>query len=409
MNAQDYALDTLPIRELPWAARAFVTMLARLRVGSLTLVDPQGRSVLFGKQGEWPHAQLQVHDWRAVTAILRQGDVGFAESLRKHWVDCPDLLSLFRLAIRNEDAVDTVHGNRWSLLIKRLAHWVLRDNSKKGSRRNIVAHYDLGNDFYRLWLDASMSYSAAIFADKPGTDLEVAQYAKYDRLLDLLDARPGQHILEIGCGWGGLAQRAAERGLRVTGVTLSDEQLAWAKKRMQDGGFSDQVDLQLRDYRDIQGQYDHIVSIEMFEAVGLRHWPSFFGVLRRCLKPTGKVALQSIDIADDRFEAYVRGTDFIQQYIFPGGMLPSPTRFREMSADAGLQVIDEFSFGVDYAETLNRWAQQFEVKLDDVRALGFDDAFIRLWRMYFAYCEAGFREKRTDVKQWILSHRMLRA
>lgn len=409
MNAQDYVIDTLPIRELPWAARAFVTMLGRLRVGSLTLVDPQGRSMLFGKQGEWPHAQLQIHDWRAVTAIMRQGDIGFAESLREHWVDSPDLLNLFRLAIRNEDAVQTVHGNWWSLLIKRLAHWVLRDNSKAGSRRNIVAHYDLGNDFYRLWLDASMSYSAAIFADKPDGDLEMAQQAKYDRLLDLLDAQPGQHILEIGCGWGGLAERAALRGLKVTGITLSDEQLAWAKQRIEKAGLSDKVDLHLRDYRDVQGQYDHIVSIEMFEAVGLRHWSTFFAVLRRCLKPTGKVALQSIDMADDRFADYVRGTDFIQQYIFPGGMLPSPSRFRAQVSAAGLRVVDEFSFGIDYAETLNRWAQQFEAKLDAVKALGFDDAFIRLWRMYFAYCEAGFREQRTDVKQWILSRNLLSA
>ena len=404
MNANDYAIDHQTIRELPWAARTFVSMLSKLKVGSLTLVDPQGRSMLFGKQGEWPHAQLTVHDWSCAAAIMRQGDIGFAESYRREWVDCPDLLNLFRLALRNEDAVNSVHGTWWALLLKRLAHWVLRDNNRKGSRRNILAHYDLGNDFYRLWLDPSMSYSAAIFKDGVDGDLEVAQHAKYDRLLDAIGAGPGQHILEIGCGWGGLAERAAQRGIRVTGITLSDEQLAWANERMQRQGLASLVDLSICDYRDVQGQFDHIVSIEMFEAVGLRHWSGFFSMVKRTLKPGGKVAIQTIDMADNRFDAYVNSTDFIQQYIFPGGMLPSPSRFRQLAAQAKLDVKDEFSFGIDYAETLNRWLQQFEARLEDIKTLGFDESFIRIWRMYLAYCEAGFREQRTDVKQWLLTH-----
>lgn len=404
MNANEYVIDNLPMRELPLAGRAFVSMAARLAVGSLTLVDPQGRSMLFGKQGQWPHAQLHIHDWRAASAIMRQGDVGFAESYRRQWVDCPDLLSLFRLAIQNEDAVNAVHGTWWALLFKRLVHWVLRDNNRKGSRRNILAHYDLGNSFYRLWLDESMSYSSAIFKHGIDGDLCQAQHAKYDRLLDLIDAKPGQHVLEIGCGWGGFAERAAQRGLKVTGITLSDEQLAWAQARMQRHGFEEQVELSICDYRDVQGQYDHIVSIEMFEAVGLRHWPGFFSMVKRSLKPGGCAAIQTIDIADHQFETYVRSTDFIQQYIFPGGMLPSPARFRTLAQDAKLQVRDEFSFGLDYAETLNRWLQQFEAKLEDVRELGFDESFVRIWRMYLAYCEAGFREQRTDVKQWLLSN-----
>lgn len=404
MNANEYVIDKLPMHELPLAARAFVTMVARLKVGSLTLIDPQGRSMLFGKQGQWPHAQLNVHDWRAASAIMRQGDVGFAESYKRQWVDCPDLLTLFRLAIQNEDAAATVQGTWWALLFKRLAHWVLRDNNRKGSRRNILAHYDLGNSFYELWLDRSMSYSAAIFKDGVDSDLEQAQHAKYDRLLDLIQAKSGQHILEIGCGWGGFAERAALRGLRVTGITLSDEQLAWAQARMQRQGLSEQVTLSICDYRDVQGQFDHIVSIEMFEAVGLRHWAGFFSMVKRSLKPGGQAAIQTIDIADEQFETYVRSTDFIQQYIFPGGMLPSPSRFRELAQNAKLSVADEFSFGLDYAETLNRWLQQFEAKLQDVRELGFDESFVRIWRMYLAYCEAGFREQRTDVKQWLLSN-----
>jgi len=406
MNVDEYAIDQQAMRELPWAARAFVSMLAKLKVGSLTLVDPQGRSLLFGKQGEWPHAQLTVHDWRCAASILRQGDIGFAQSYQRHWVDCPDLLNLFRLALRNESAVNSVHGTWWALLFKRLAHWILKDNSKKGSRRNILAHYDLGNEFYRLWLDPSMSYSAAVFkeGDSMDGDLLEAQHAKYDRLLDAIGAKPGQHILEIGCGWGGLAERAAQRGLRVTGITLSDEQLAWARDRMQRQGLDDLVDLSICDYRDVQGQYDHIVSIEMFEAVGLRHWPGFFEKVRASLKPGGQVAIQTIDIADDQFDAYVGSTDFIQQYIFPGGMLPSPTRFQALAQDASLQVQDQYSFGLDYAETLNRWLQQFEAKLAEVSELGFDEPFIRIWRMYLVYCEAGFREQRTDVKQWLLTH-----
>ena len=405
MNANDYAIDHQTIRELPWTARAFVSMLSKLKVGSLTLIDPQGRSMLFGKQGQWPHAQLTVHDWRCAWSIMRQGDIGFAESYRREWIDCPDLLSLFRLALRNEQAVAAVHGSVWALLFKRLAHWLLRDNNRKGSRRNILAHYDLGNDFYRLWLDPSMSYSAAIFQDGVDGDLELAQHAKYDRLLDAIGAKPGDHILEIGCGWGGLAERAALRGLKVTGITLSDEQLAWARERMQRQGLEGLVDLSICDYRDVKGQYDHIVSIEMFEAVGLRHWPGFFTMVRRSLKPGGSVAIQTIDIADDRFESYVSGTDFIQQYIFPGGMLPCPSRFRKLADEARLVVKDEYSFGLDYAETLNRWMQRFEGKLEEIRTLGFDESFIRIWRMYLAYCEAGFREQRTDVKQWLLTHK----
>lgn len=405
MNVNEYAIDHLTIRELPWTARALVKMLGRIKLGSLTLVDPQGRSMLFGKQGQWPHAQLKVHDWRCASAIMRQGDIGFAESYRREWLDCPDLLSLFRLAIQNEDAVDTVNGTWWALLAKRLAHWVFRDNNRKGSRRNILAHYDLGNDFYDLWLDPTMSYSAAIFKNGADGDLVEAQHAKYDRLLDAVGAEPGQHILEIGCGWGGLAERAAKRGLKVTGITLSDEQLAFARERMQRQGLSDLVDLSICDYRDVQGQFDHIISIEMFEAVGLRHWPSFFGVVRRHLKPGGKAAIQTIDIADDRFDAYVSGTDFIQQYVFPGGMLPSPSRFTALAHEAQMTVEDTYSFGLDYAETLNRWLQQFEAKLEQVRELEFDESFVRIWRMYLAYCEAGFREQRTDVKQWLLTHR----
>jgi cyclopropane-fatty-acyl-phospholipid synthase len=404
INANECTTNRLPVQELPLAARGFVAMLSRLQLGSLTLIDPQGRSQLFGQQGERPHAQLKINDWRVASLILRKGDVGFAEAYRQQWVDCPDLLSLFRLALQNEKAVDTVNGTWWGLLAKRLIHWVLRDNNRRGSRRNILAHYDLGNNFYQLWLDPTMSYSAAIF-DANSQDMVAAQNAKYDRLLDQVGAKPGQHILEIGCGWGGFAQRAAERGVQVTGITLSDAQLAWANERIEKAGLSDRVSLSICDYRDVQGQYDHVVSIEMFEAVGLRHWSGFFDKVRTCLKPGGRAAIQTIDIADDRFDVYVNSTDFIQQYIFPGGMLPSPSRFQALAQAAKLEVNNVYSFGLDYARTLRLWLDRFEAELPTVRSLGFDESFVRIWRMYLVYCEAGFVEQRTDVKQWLLSAR----
>ena len=403
MNANEYTASRLAIRELPLAARGFVKMLSRLQVGSLTLVDPQGRSELFGQQGAQPHAQLHVKDWRIAALIVRKGDVGFAEGYRQDWVDCPDLVSLFRLALQNEQAVAAVHGTWLALLVKRVAHWVLRDSNRRGSRRNILAHYDLGNDFYRLWLDPTMSYSSAIFEDHASEDLVPAQEAKYDRLLDKIGAQPGQHILEIGCGWGGFAERAAQRGMYVTGVTLSDEQLTWAQDRIQKAGLSDRVNLSICDYRDVTGQYDHVVSIEMFEAVGLRHWPGFFNKVRSLLKLGGHAAIQTIDIADDRYQGYVSATDFIQQYIFPGGMLPSPNRFDGLARAAALEVKEVFSFGSDYARTLKLWRAQFESQLSAIRQLNFDESFVRIWRMYLAYCEAGFLEQRTDVKQWLLS------
>ena len=387
---------------MPWSARLFVNLLSKITTGSLTLIDPQGSSVILGTMGALPHAELKIQDWRACGLIMRQGDIGFAEALRRGWVDCHDLLALFTLAMRNEKLTAAVNGHWWALLIKRLKHWVLRDNSRRGSRRNILSHYDLGNDFYHLWLDPSMSYSAGIFDQDMSRSLEHAQHAKYDRILDQLDAKPGQTVLEVGCGWGGFAERAALRGLNVVGITLSDAQLAWARTRMDRAGLSDQVSLLLQDYRDVSGTYDHIVSIEMFEAVGLLHWHGYFQTLARVLKPGGRIVVQTIDIADTHFEAYRDGTDFIQQYIFPGGMLPSPKRFAHECERVGLQAMDVKSIGLDYAETMKRWAQQFDQHISAIREQGFDEPFIRIWRMYLAYCEAGFREARTDVKQWTL-------
>jgi len=401
MSLQEQQLSLASTR-LRWSGRLLLKLLKQITHGSLTLTDPQGSSIELGQTGSPLHASLHIHDWRAAGLILRQGDVGFAESLRRGWIDSPNLLALFTLAMRNEQVSEAVDGHWWALLLKKLSHWVLKDNSRKGSRRNILSHYDVGNAFYRLWLDPSMTYSAGWFEGDSLRPLQTAQEAKYDRILNQLQATPGQTVLEVGCGWGGFAQRAAQRGLKVVGITLSDAQLAWATQRIQEAGLSQQVSLRLQDYRDVPEQYDHIVSIEMFEAVGLLHWPSYFQMLARCLKPGGRVVVQSIDIENQRFDAYRRGTDFIQQYIFPGGMLPSPTRFEKECEAAGLCVHEILSFGLDYAETLRRWAQQFEASISNIREQGYDEAFVRIWRMYLAYCEAGFREQRTDVKQWTL-------
>ncbi len=400
MNLNGHRLVSM--QGTPWSAKLFVNLLSKLNTGSLTLIDPHGTSMLIGRAGETPHAELRIQDWRAAGRIMRQGDVGFAESLRRGWIDCPDLLALFTLAMRNENLSAAVNGHWWALLFKRLTHWVFRDNSRRGSRRNILSHYDLGNDFYKLWLDPTMTYSAGIFGHNPGLDLQAAQDAKYDRILDQLGAQPGQTVLEVGCGWGGFAERAARRGLHVVGITLSDAQLEWAQDRIEHSGLTDRVSLLLQDYRDVTGQFDHIVSIEMFEAVGLLHWNSYFQTLAKCLKPGGRIVVQTIDISEHYFEAYRDGTDFIQQYIFPGGMLPSPARFVLECERVGLQPVDVKSFGQDYAETMKRWALKFEEQISAIREQGFDDAFIRIWRMYLAYCEAGFREARTDVKQWTL-------
>ena len=399
LNEQQLLLASTRLR---WSGRLFIKLLKRLTHGSLTLVDPQGSSLRFGQTHSSLHAELHLHDWRAAGLILRQGDVGFAESLRRGWVDSPNLLALFTLAMRNEQVSEAVDGHWWALVLKKLSHWVLKDNSRRGSRRNILSHYDVGNAFYRLWLDPSMTYSAAWFEGDLTRTLQAAQDAKYDRILNQLQATPGQTVLEVGCGWGGFAERAALRGLKVVGITLSDAQLEWATQRVHDAGLHEQVTLRLQDYRDVPEQFDHIVSIEMFEAVGLLHWPSYFQMLSRCLKQGGRAVVQTIDIEDQRFETYRRGTDFIQQFIFPGGMLPSPTRFEKECVAAGLRVHETLSFGLDYAETLKRWALQFEQSISLIRELGYDDAFIRIWRMYLAYCEAGFREQRTDVKQWTL-------
>jgi cyclopropane-fatty-acyl-phospholipid synthase len=301
-----------------------------------------------------------------------------------------------------------IYGSWWGSLLYRARH-LLRRNSRRGSKKNIHAHYDLGNPFYRLWLDETMNYSAAWFDGDPTQSLADAQRAKLLRALDECGLQPGQRLLEIGCGWGALAEAAATaRGATVVGITLSSEQLAWAQSRIAAARATEHVDLRLQDWRDLDDEpFDAIASIEMFEAVGREYWPSFFATLRDKLKPAGHVCLQSITIRDDLWERYVQGTDFIQQYIFPGGLLPSPSELRKAARAAGFEVVNELAFGADYAETLRRWRERFLAEERRVRAMiGFDTRFVRTWEFYLAYCEAAFAGGNTDVMQFTLRRRV---
>ena len=393
-------MNTMTLRQaepLARDTRLVFQLLEKLQDGMLEIRLPDGSSRLFGN-GEHG-VTLNVSNEAMFSAVLAKGDIGLAEAyLDGHW-DASDITGLLTLLAKNRDVLKkAVYGSWRNLLAARVRHW-LNGNSRAGSKRNIMAHYDLGNDFYKLWLDPSMSYSSALYRAVDGGDLESAQRAKYRRILRRLKAEPAESVLEIGCGWGGFAELAVEEGLKVTGLTLSPAQLAWAQKRVPD------ADLRLQDYRDTQEQFDHIVSIEMFEAVGERWWPTYFKTIAKSLKPGGRAVVQSITIRDDLFAEYRKGTDFIQQYVFPGGMLPSRSAFRAAAAKQGLTVHGEYAFGEDYARTLAEWRVAFEAKWPEIAALGFDENFRRLWRMYLCYCEAGFLAGNVDVVHFELSHR----
>ncbi len=397
-----FAPTSLPA-SAPAAARAVFRLLQGLKHGSLDVQMPDGSSAHFGMRSEdGPRAAIRLRNWNVCSAALRSGDIGFAESyIAGDWTT-PDLTALLTLFIANRDDVESiVYGSWWGSLLYRVKHLFNR-NSKSGSKKNIHAHYDLGNEFYRLWLDPTMNYSSAWFEGDFARPMPDAQHAKVRRALREAGVKPGDRVLEIGCGWGALAECAArEFGATVTGVTLSREQLEWGQKRLADAGLPGE--LRFQDYRDISdGPFDAIASIEMFEAVGREYWPSFFATVHSQLKPGGKACIQSITIAEKYFERYVKSTDFIQQYIFPGGLLPSPGAFREAAAKAGLRVVNELDFGLDYAETLRRWRETFLSAEQRVRRLGFDTRFMRIWEFYLAYCESAFATGNTSVMQFTL-------
>ncbi len=383
------------------AARAAL----HLKHGKLTAVLPDGRRLVFGDGRDGPEATMIVRNWKFARRLLAAGNLGFAEGYIAGDWDTPDLAAVLELFSSNLDPVlhDLGH-NPVIKLMHRLYH-ALRSNTKAGARKNIYAHYDLGNDFYALWLDPTMTYSSALYA-RPGEPLEAAQINKYRALADHLGLKEGQHVLEIGSGWGGFAEYAAkERGARVTGITISQEQFDFARKRMFDRQLADKVDIKLVDYRDIEGEFDSVASIEMFEAVGQEYWPSYFGKIADVLRPGGAAGLQIITIQDALFDRYSKSVDFIQRYVFPGGMLPSVTRLKSEVDDAGLAWREMSAFGQHYADTLAEWGVRFTAAWDDIQKLSdnFDERFKRLWLYYLAYCEAGFRTRRIDVAQFTLA------
>jgi cyclopropane-fatty-acyl-phospholipid synthase len=386
-------------RAAPRSARIALSMLERLAHGTLRLRLPDGSTRSFGAGA--PEAELTITSWAVFDEVLRRGDIGFAQAWIDGLWDSDHLEEVLALMVANRAALEAViYGTWWGQVLDRIRHLFNR-NTRSGARRNISAHYDLGNDFYRLWLDPSMTYSSAIFEGQTDRSLEAAQHAKNRRLLAELGLTPAQRLLEIGCGWGGLAEAASAQGLAVTGLTLSREQRAFALERLGWAG-ADQAQILLKDYRDESGQYDGIASVEMFEAVGEAWWPAYFDCLRRCLKPGARAVIQTIVIADHLFDRYRRGTDFIQQYVFPGGMLPSPSGFEALAQRAGLKVANRFAFGADYARTLAIWRERFLAVLPQVHEQGFDRRFIRTWSFYLAYCEAAFRHGSTDVIQYTL-------
>jgi cyclopropane-fatty-acyl-phospholipid synthase len=410
MTSLDTTITAAPAR-VPAATRFLFALLQRLETGSVELTTPDGVMRRFGPGGApAPHAKavpavLYLRDWRVAADAFKGGDVGFAEGyMAGHW-DTPDLTQLLTVLAANQSALErTFYGHWWTRSLLRAKHF-LNANTKRQARRNILAHYDLGNEFYRLWLDPTMTYSSALFEGDFDRALPGAQQAKYDRMLADLALPAGARLLEIGCGWGGLAETAARAGHHVTGISLSDEQTAWAQARLDRAGLAARADLRIQDYRTVEGTFDGIASIEMFEAVGERYWPAYFRTVHAALRPGARACVQTITIAEDRFERYRTQSDFIQQYIFPGGMLASPGRFVDVAVAAGLELERVRAFGPDYAETLKRWLANFDAKAQAIRALGFDEQFLRCWRFYLAYCAAGFDSGTTDVAQYTFIRR----
>ena len=383
-------------------AKAFVKIISNLEYGRLDLIMPDGKDYHFEGRQDGPHADMAIHSHDAIKRMMSDGKMGFCEAFMTADITSQDPASLVELAVMQNDYVEA--NLKFSYIktqLRKLMHY-RNQNSKTGSRKNISYHYDLGNSFYDKWLDRSMTYSSAYFEDE-GDDLKTAQEAKYRRLAEMVDLKPGDRVLEIGCGWGGFAEFAARHyDIHLTGITISQEQYDYAVDRIKNAGLDDKVALKLTDYRDVTEQFDKIVSIEMFEAVGEAYWPTYFASLSRCLNKGGKAGLQVITIDDAIFDDYKREPDFIQQYIFPGGMLPSVPRLDTPLKSAGLKLVEDHGFGLHYARTLQEWRDRFLAAWPEISDTGFDQRFKRMWELYLAYCEGGFRAGSIDVRHMLI-------
>lgn len=384
---------------LPRYFREVFKLAQTVQRGRLDMILPDGRC--FRVQGADPGyvAEFTVHNDDLFARLIREGDLGFCEAYMEGWWSTPDLMAFLDFVHDgNDDIYDGFPGQTFVRAYERMRHW-LKSNTKRQAKKNISAHYDLGNDFYAEWLDDTMTYSSALF-ETGQEDLEAAQTAKYRQMVDEMGAQPGDHVLEIGCGWGGFAEYAAgQRGLRVTALTISQEQHDYAVKRIADAGLSDRVEIKMQDYRDEAGQYDGIASIEMFEAVGERYWPVYFETLKRCLKPGANATLQIITVQHRRWLTYRNGVDFIQKYIFPGGMLPSDPVLDQHITESGLSLKNHVYFGQSYSQTLRRWHERFNERWARIKPMGFDDRFQLMWNFYLCSCAATFRSKNCDVVQ----------
>ena len=377
--------------------KKFLVSFEQIHYGSIRITMPEGKVYNFTGEEDGPNADLVIYDNRAISQFIKKGDIGFAESYRDKWCDSIDLVSLFTFGLKNEEFLGKyIHGGFLGRLVARLGY-LLNLNTLRGSKRNIHAHYDIGNNFYQLWLDPSMTYSSAIF-EHQSEDLISAQYRKYDRIIE--NIHHSGKLLEIGCGWGGFAERALlKRDYDIKAITLSKQQWNYAKNRLQGN-----ANLAIEDYRIQQGKYDQIVSIEMFEAVGEKFWSTYFSKIKSLLAKKGKAIIQTITINERYFDQYRKSGDAIRTFIFPGGMLPSPERFMAASSKAELVVTDRFFFGDNYALTMKHWLAMFEKNIEQVKALGFDEKFLRIWRFYLTFCIASFQSGRTNVMQISLEH-----
>ena len=376
----------------------FFKILENIEYGKIIVKTPENHVFCFEGEKRGVELSLTINDWKFCQSIFLKGDIGLGEAYSLGYYDIQKISDLIIFGLDNYNSLSRViQGSIFKILFYRLKHYLKR-NTKEGSLKNIHAHYDIGNEFYKIWLDPTMTYSSALF--EGDEKLESAQRQKYQRIIDTLKLKAGDRVLEIGCGWGGFMEHATAQGIHVTGVTISQEQFDYAKERLKDR--SNLAEVLFKDYRDIEGQYDYIVSIEMFEALGEEYWSTYFKKLRNLLKKGGKALIQSITIKNEDFSSYRKSADFIQHFIFPGGMLPSPNIFQHKARKNGLKVLENFSFGKSYAKTLLCWDKEFVSNIEAVKKIGFDQKFIRLWRFYLHYCSGAFTQGKIDVNQFLL-------